>query len=189
MFTFREQEGLPNLTWCLKFPADTFTEWKEKFTIYLWEGKNKVSYAKAKADEQRYIQDAYSRDDDVEMEDANGAVAEMDREDEEEEVLDVVDEEEEEESGDDDDMAEFNAAKRGKNEHLTMGFRGDSAYVNRGDMIGVFNTKDRDVKWRATIDRVADMKGKAFTPRKVSCDFPVPVRADLVSGTGALTIR
>ena len=99
MFTFREQEGLPNLTWCLKFPADTFTEWKEKFTIYLWEGKNKVSYAKAKADEQRYIQDAYSRDDDVEMEDANGAVAEIDREYEEEEVLDVGDEEEEEESG------------------------------------------------------------------------------------------
>jgi hypothetical protein len=173
MFTFREQEGLPNLTWCLKFPSDTFTEWKEKFTIYLWEGKNKVSYAKAKADEQRYIQDAYGPNEDEDMDGSyEDRMAALDKEDEEEAVLEQVDEEEEEEeSGEDDDMAEFNAAKRGKNEHLTMGYRGDSAFVNRGDMIGVFNTKDRDVKWRATIDRVADLKGKAFTPKKVSCHF------------------
>lgn len=172
MFTFREQEGLPNLTWCLKFPSDTFTEWKEKFTIYLWEGKNKVSYAKAKADEQRYIQDAYGQDEDVDMDGQHEErLAALEREEEEEAALDLVEEEEEEsesDGGEDDDMAEFNAAKRGKNEHLTMGYRGDSAYVNRGDMIGVFNTKYRDVKWRATIDRVADLKGKAFTPKKVS---------------------
>lgn len=159
MFTFREQEGLPGLTWCLKFVNADFSPWKEAFTIYLWEGKNKVSYAKTKADEQRYIQEAY---DDVEMEDA-GAQQE---EEEEAEFDDVEENASTGEDESDEDLAEsFN--RGAKNERLAVGFKNDLSYVTRGDMIGVFAPKEDKLRFRTTIDRIRNTEGKSFTPDKV----------------------
>lgn len=50
MFTYRPppDQGVPS-TWCLRFnQEESFTEWKDQYTILMWEGKNKMSYAKAK---------------------------------------------------------------------------------------------------------------------------------------------
>lgn len=79
-----------------------FSEWKEKLTLYMWENKNKTSYAKAQAVEQRYIQDAYD-DGDVQMgdEEAEREAAAAEEEEEEEEEYDSAQEDEEEEDSSD----------------------------------------------------------------------------------------
>lgn len=161
MFTFREQEGLPGLTWCLKFDPANFSEWKEAFTVYLWEGKNRTSYAKTKADEQRYIQDAYN---DVEMEDN-------------EEVEEEEEDEEETQPEDDDEDLSESFHRGAKNEQLAVGYKNDLSYVTRGDMIGVFAPKDDKLRFRTTIDKIQTTDGKSFIPKKVNT-----VRTSLTAG-------
>ncbi|WVR07534.1 hypothetical protein IAU60_004576 [Kwoniella sp. DSM 27419] len=131
------EKGLPGMTWCLRFKDDVFGEWKDKFTIYMWEGKNRTSYAKAKADEQRYIQDAYE---DVEM--AEPDDNEDDKEDAEDSDRDQS-EEETDEASEDADAEESHAFGRGsKNQQLAVGYKNDLSFVARGDMIGVFAHQD-----------------------------------------------
>lgn len=158
MFTFRETEGLPGMTWCLRFGAEVFAEWKDKFAIYLWENNNKTPYAKEKPVEQRYIQDAYG-DGDVEMRDVED---EEQPEEEEEEY-----ESEPEEDYEEDDSENEALGRDSKNSMLAVGYKNDMSFVTRGNMIGVFS-HDRDkVKFRTAIDRVKDTHGKNFTPNKV----------------------
>lgn len=163
MFTFRETEGLPGMTWCLRLNPAEFAEWKDKFTIYMWENKNQTSYAKAQAVEQRYIQDAYG---DIEMgeeDDREAELAAQEEEEEEEEQYESAEGEDEEEE--ESDSEEF--AKGSKNEQLAVGYKNDMSFVTRGNMIGVF-AHDRDkVKFRTAIDRVKDMDGKSFNPKKI----------------------
>nr|XP_031859921.1 uncharacterized protein CI109_004528 [Kwoniella shandongensis]KAA5526993.1 hypothetical protein CI109_004528 [Kwoniella shandongensis] len=161
MFTFRETEGLPGMTWCLRFKEDVFTEWKDKFTIYMWEGKNRASYAKAKADEQRYIQEAYE---DVEMAEPEAEEEEPVESDEEEESQQASTDNEEDES----ESEETAAFGRGsKNQQLAVGYKNDMSFVTRGDMIGVFAHKDDKLRFRTAIDRVKNVEGKSFSPGKM----------------------
>ncbi|KAJ9108936.1 hypothetical protein QFC21_000258 [Naganishia friedmannii] len=166
MFSFKPVDG-EGTTWCVKFAKEeAFTAWKSAFTQYMWEGRNKMSWAKAKADEQKYVNSAY---DDVEMED----VSNLEDVQEEEEEEDEDDEEqslrsEEEESDEEDDSQKFAAARGGKNEKLTIGYKHDRSFVTRGDMIGVFkHTDDNQVKFTTSINRVSDLKGKTFKPGKI----------------------
>ena len=172
MFTFtsagaEDAEPTSN-TWCVKFAEDEeFSQWKDAFTRYMWEGRNQIGWAKAKADDQRYIESAY---DDVEMEDVSGREdGDPDEEDEEDEAEDALAgsssyDEENSES----DSEKFSNAK-GKNQKLTVGYKNDRSFVVRGDMIGVFkHTDDNKIKWQTSINRVSDLKGKSFTPKKVS---------------------
>ncbi|WWC93835.1 hypothetical protein V866_000671 [Kwoniella sp. B9012] len=162
MFTFRETEGLPGMTWCLRFNEDVFGEWKDKFTIYMWEGKNRMSYAKAKADEQRYIQEAYE---DVEMAEPEDEEARPESDDEEEETS-SADEREDYQS--DSEESDADAFERGsKNQQLAVGYKNDMSFVARGDMIGVFAHQDDKLRFRTAIDRVKNMEGKTFSPRKM----------------------
>lgn len=161
MFTFREGDGVPAMTWCLRFKPDCFNEWKDRFTIYMWEGKNKVKYAKAKADEQRYIQEAYE---DIEM-----------AEPEEEEVVNEEENEAEDGEGhedsahedEDNDSGDESFAQGSKNQHLAVGYKNDLSYVTRGDMIGVFAHNGDRLKFRTAIDRIKNVQGKAFSPHKM----------------------
>mgnify|MGYP002718838591 CR=1 FL=1 len=167
MFTFHETEGLPGMTWCLRFDVQTFGDWKDKFTIHLWEGKNRMSYAKAKTDEQKYIQDAYG---DVIMEepDVEGGDEGKD-EDDHDPAGDVeessVQDESEEESSDSEDVF----ARGARNEQLAVGYKDDLSFVTRGAMIGVFAHKNDRLRFRTAIDRVRDLDGKSFSPQKVRC--------------------
>ncbi len=171
MFTYKPLEGA-GTTWCIRFgDAPAFAQWKEAFTQYMWEGRHQIPWAKAKADEQKYVEQAYE---DVEMEDVSGQRDEEDEEEEEEEDVapgpqtrqggsDGFDDDEE---GEEDD--EFDAGGKGKNEQLTIGYKHDRSFVVRGDMIGVFkHTDDDKVKFATSINKVADLKGKSFTPKKV----------------------
>lgn len=160
MFTFREGDGVPAMTWCLRFKADCFCEWKDKFTIYMWEGKNKVKYAKAKADEQKYIQEAYE---DIEM-------AEPEEEEVNEDGGEIEGEEGHEDSAhedEDNDSGEESFAQGSKNQHLAVGYKNDLSYVTRGDMIGVFAHNGDRLKFRTAIDRIKNVQGKTFSPHKM----------------------
>ncbi|ORX38466.1 cytoplasm protein, partial [Kockovaella imperatae] len=161
MFTFRATEDLPAMTWCLRFDLDSFPTWKEQFTIYMWEAKNRSTYSKIKPDEQRYIQEAYE---DVEMgeadDDINGEAEEDDQSDGDTSVAALTDSE-------DDDPSLRGLAQGSKNQHLTVGYKDDLSYVTRGDMIGVFAQKDNRMRFKTTIDRVRDLQGNTLTPKKV----------------------
>ncbi|OCF57212.1 cytoplasmic protein [Kwoniella mangroviensis CBS 10435] len=162
MFTFRETEGLPGMTWCLRFNEDVFGEWKDKFTIYMWEGKNRMSYAKAKADEQRYIQEAYE---DVEMAEPEEEEERAESEDDQEETSSTG---EGEDYQSDSEESDADAFERGsKNQQLAVGYKNDMSFVARGDMIGVFAHQDDKLRFRTAIDRVKNLEGKTFSPRKM----------------------
>lgn len=169
MFSFSSAEGdsSSSSTWCIKFATeDSFIKWKEAFTRYMWEGRNKTSWLKAKADEQRYIESAYE---DVEMDDVSG-VPDIPEEDEEE---DEEDEEDVSRATTDDSDSEsenerFAKAAKGKNEKLTVGYKNDRSFVVRGDMIGIFkHTDDNKMKLQTSINKVSDTRGKAFNPKKI----------------------
>lgn len=165
MFSFKPADG-DGTTWCVKFEKEEeFLAWKAAFTQYMWEGRNKMSWAKAKEDEQKYVNSAY---DDVEMEDVSEHdVIEEEDEEEEEEAQESL-RSEEDETDEEDDSQKFAAASGGKNEKLTIGYKHDRSFVTRGDMIGVFkHTDDNQVKFSTSINRISDLKGKTFTPGKV----------------------
>jgi hypothetical protein len=175
MFTYKPMEG-EGTTWCIRFDEAAFLKWKEAFTRYMWEGRNQMPWAKAKADEQKYINQAYE---DVDMEDVSGQQEDEAEESDEEEASETSgaarqggsDGFDEDESGEDEDKFDEHG-KGGKNEQLTIGYKHDRSFVVRGDMIGVFkHTADNQVKFATSINRVADLKGKSFTPKKVGRVF------------------
>ena len=57
-----------------------------------------------------------------------------------------------------------------KNSQLTVGYKGDRSYVVRGDKIGVFSHTGDQVKYYATINKVATPKGKSIAPSQVGPD-------------------
>lgn len=163
MFTFRASDKFPTMTWCLRFTETSFPDWKAKFTIHLWEGKNQMSYGKSKPDEQRYIQEAYE---DIEM-------GEGDEDEERDDVENENDADEENEyvvptAVEEDSSSESKTFTGGtKNQQLAVGFKNDMSFVTRGNMIGIFAHQDDKVRFRAAIDQVKDPSGKAFSPRKI----------------------
>ncbi|THV08487.1 VID27 cytoplasmic protein [Dendrothele bispora CBS 962.96] len=151
-------------SWLFRFPSqELYHEWCAKFTQAAWETLHQVSWEKIKEDEQNYVMS--SNNEDVEMLDAE------DEEDDEDEVASELDPdagESEEEEEDEDDQELPPSMKSGdKNSRLTVGYKGDRSYVVRGNNIGVFNHSDRDVKYYATISRIATPKGKEFKPKNV----------------------
>jgi hypothetical protein len=78
------------------------------------------------------------------------------------------DDEEEEETRDQGDSEEQEIPPGGRNSQLVVGYKGDRSYVVRGNNIGVFrHAGDNQVKYYATIKKVATPKGKEFQPEHV----------------------
>ena len=74
--------------------------------------------------------------------------------------------EDEEEYEEDDETPALQGSDR--NSQLTVGYRGDRSYVVRGNNIGVFShSSGNDVKYHATISKLATPKGKEFKPKNV----------------------
>ena len=168
MFTFRAMEDLPAMTWCLRFDATSFAEWKDNFTKHMWEGKNRTSYVKVKPEEQKYIQDAYG---DIEMqEDPEHRVEAREEEDELSDEDDSLDDPNGDQSSDEGQAGPSHAFGKGsRNQQLTVGYKDDLSYVTRGDKVGVFGQKNDKIKFRTTIDGLKSLQGKSFAPAKVSC--------------------
>ncbi|KAI0796688.1 VID27 cytoplasmic protein [Abortiporus biennis] len=159
-----ESEGGAQSSWCFRFPnLEDMSKFQEGFTIALWETLNQYSWAKAKAEEQAYVMS--SNVEDVEMQDVE------DDSDEEADVaseLDKSEDEEEEEVADEEDDELPPLVNGEKNSQLTVGYKGDRSYVVRGNNIGVFShTGDNQVKYYASMSRLATPKGKEFKPKHV----------------------
>jgi hypothetical protein len=84
----------------------------------------------------------------------------VDKEDDESET------EEEEDPEDEEDQPPA-LGKDEKNSQLTVGYKGDRSYVVRGDNIGVFSHTGDQVKYYATISKIAAPKGKKILPSQV----------------------
>ncbi|GLB33876.1 putative VID27-domain-containing protein [Lyophyllum shimeji] len=149
-------------SWLFRFAEEHFGDFLQKFSECLWETLHQMPWSKLKVDEQNY---AISANEDVEMLDVE------DDEDEEEEVESELDPDEEasdEEEQEED--RERTAVMEGtdRNSQLTVGYKGDRSYVLRGNNIGVFNhSAENDVKYYATISKIATPKGKEFKPKHV----------------------
>ncbi|THH19864.1 hypothetical protein EW146_g1400 [Bondarzewia mesenterica] len=148
-------------SWCLRFTSqETYEEFQLEFTKRLWESLHKVPWAKAKSDERSYVLSANVEDVDMkDAEDAEDEAVENQLEEQSES------EEEEEAEGDREQMPV--TSKGARNSQLTVGYKGDRSYVVRGNNIGVFRHTRDEVKYYATISRLADMKGKEFPPKNV----------------------
>lgn len=151
-------------SWALQLAsAEAYDAFKTAFAQCLWETLHGVDFRKAKPDEQAYV--ISSTTEDVEMRDVE------DEDEDEEEVESELDpdeeaseEEEEEEEGD----AVSPMPQGERNSQLTIGYKGDRSYVVRGNNIGVFShSSDDQVKYYATISKIATPKGKEFKPQEV----------------------
>jgi hypothetical protein len=72
------------------------------------------------------------------------------------------------EEDEDEDEIPQGFAQGERNSQLTVGYKGDRSYVVRGNNIGVFNhSPGSNVKYYATISKIATPKGKEFKPKNV----------------------
>ena len=97
--------------------------------------------------------------------------------------------EEEESEEEEDELREMERPQLppGKNEMLTVGYKGDRSFVVRGNNIGVFSHKGTgEVGYVGTIKNVATPKGKNFKPTEVStigvCSCRVELKRSLFIG-------
>ncbi|KAG8705137.1 hypothetical protein FRC08_001823 [Ceratobasidium sp. 394] len=155
------QEGVAS-SWCFRFPdVGAFQRFQGEYARCVWESAHKMSWAKAKADEQQYAIDSYSYEQDVEMDDVS------DEEDDVEDVLDTVEEEDEDDSDDEHGAVRMPDAG-GKNKLLANGYKNGLSYIARGKNIGVFRkTEDDQLEYAATISKVLTPQGKQFAPKKM----------------------
>jgi len=162
------EEGAQN-SWLFRFGPDDFGPFLQKFTVCMWESLHQSQWAKAKTDEQHYVLSAVSED--VEMRDVE------DEEEEEEEVVSELDPDEEASDEEDEEEEMPQGPPRGDhNSQLTVGYKGDRSYVVRGNNIGVFNhSVGSNVKYYATISKIATPKGKEFKPKNVRLKSLLPV--------------
>ncbi|KAH7920171.1 VID27-domain-containing protein [Leucogyrophana mollusca] len=152
-------------SWACSFQTtEAFVAFKQAFMSCTWEALHRSPFSKVKADEQAYVMSSGAED--VEMRDVE------DEEEDEDEVESELDPEEEpsdsegEEEDEDDVVPPLGQGER--NSQLTVGYKGDRSYVVRGNNIGVFNhSGDNQVKYYATISKIATPKGKEFKPHEV----------------------
>ncbi|KAL1731044.1 VID27 cytoplasmic protein-domain-containing protein [Schizophyllum commune] len=153
-------------SWLFRFPTEeAFATFQEVFMKALWETVYQAPWEKMKVDEQQYV---LHSNDDVEMVDV------QDDEEDEEEVGAVLDPDEEssdeEETEDDDEEEESRPSMAGKdrNEQLTVGYKGDKAFIVRGKNIGIFveSQDGRNIKYRHT-SAVKTPKGADFKPKQI----------------------
>ncbi|TRM67758.1 VID27 cytoplasmic protein-domain-containing protein [Schizophyllum amplum] len=153
-------------SWLYRFPTeDSFAAFQEKFMKALWETVYQAPWEKMKVDEQQYV--LHSNDDidmvDVqdEEEDEYEVGAALDPDQEASDESETEEEEEEEESGP-------SMTGRDRNEQLTVGYKGDKAFIVRGKNIGIFveSQDGRNIKYRHT-SQVKTPKGAEFKPRQI----------------------
>ncbi|KAN0061049.1 Vacuolar import and degradation protein 27 [Thecaphora frezii] len=176
-------------SWLLRF-ADkpAYDEFHKGFTRYLWETLHEESWAKAKADDQQYMQVAYEQkedpmdvdEDDEETDEFGSATDESqqsrdrrdddeDQEDEEEVARALRGRDASEEAGwPEQEGSALSGGARDVNSQLAVGYKFDRSFVVRGNQIGVFkHTDDNRLEFDTTINKIATPKGKAFRPNKI----------------------
>ncbi|KAI9337952.1 VID27 cytoplasmic protein-domain-containing protein [Obelidium mucronatum] len=162
VWLWKQEDGSDTVyPWSIKF-ADAAQEalFRDAFGACMYEALNKTDFLKVKAEDRKYLVNAYQED--VEMEDAD-----------EEEEKEAAEEEDSSESEDEGAFMEApdNSApgdKTAKISNLTIG-HGDRSYFVRGHSIGVLGHPDADsVEYSTVINNVKSLSdNKSFTPSKV----------------------
>ncbi len=187
-------------SWLLRFyRREEYEAFQLGFSRCMWETLNEEKWGKMKADEQRYLQQAYETDvemsspeeqERLEREEREAEKARradrglVDEEDEEDErvnaALDGVPEEDEEEDEEIErqlgDLPQGMPSDGSKelNSQLAVGYKNDRSFVVRGNRIGVFrHTDDDQMEFSTTINKIATPKGSVFNPSKVSVGLPL----------------
>ncbi|KAJ7591039.1 VID27 cytoplasmic protein-domain-containing protein [Mycena floridula] len=152
-------------SWLFRFTSEAaYREFFEAFGRCLWEEVNQAPWEKVKVDEQNYYISSI-QDEDVIMRDVED---EEEDEDEVEGALNTESDEEDDDYEQDPEDLPPALAKGERNSQLTVGYKGDRSYVVRGNNIGVFSQADgEEVKYFATISKLATPKGKEFRPKQV----------------------
>ncbi|KAJ3821989.1 VID27 cytoplasmic protein-domain-containing protein [Lentinula raphanica] len=160
------KEGQDVSSWLFAFHSEEeYRRFCEKYMECGWETLNQMPFNKIKEEDKRYVMS--STNEDVEMLDIE------DEEEDEEEVLSELDPDEESESEEEDDYDEEEDPQRltgDSNSQLTVGYRGDNAFVVRGNNIGVFrhNPDAGSMIYASSLSRIQTPKEKqAFKPENV----------------------
>lgn len=148
ILSFNNEKTAQNFTWLLRFDKlESYVKMNTAFTQGIFESANGLgTWVKLKPDEQRYNQQAYQ--DDVEMEDVQAYYEEEEDQAEqaraqqefEEEELYSEEGEPEEATTTEDESEDEQTKTKAKNSLLAVGYKGLS-FVVRGDMIGVFENQ------------------------------------------------
>lgn len=174
-------------SWLFKFPShDEYVGFCTTIQRCEWERLHQQSFDKVKEEDQRYVMS--SNNEDVEMLDVE------DEEEDEEEVLSELDpdgicsvclrtllflrrcsgdsnseeEEDDEEPYEDEDAPPMTPGEA--NSQLTVGYKGDHAFVVRGSGIGVFrhNSDSNNLKFVGRMKQISTPQGQVFKPKHVS---------------------
>ncbi|KAF9075729.1 VID27 cytoplasmic protein-domain-containing protein [Rhodocollybia butyracea] len=160
------QAGHHNSSWLFKFAKEEdYFQFGQLYNACAWEAANRIPFNKVKEEDKKYIMNSY--DEDVEMLDI-----EDQEEDEEEEVLSELDPDDESDSEEEEEYEDEDAPQMipgDSNSQLTVGYKGENAYVVRGNNIGVFKHNDDSnaMKYAGTISKLATPKGQMFKPRNI----------------------
>lgn len=166
IFNYYSEEGA--FSWLLKFENfESLERFQQGFMQAMWESTYKQSWAKASANDQEYLTEAFG---DLGVEESPAEEDAYETADEDEELVDAEPEFSQKEDFDEDEehdtKEEFSG--NGKNSQLAVGTLNDRSYVVRGDKIGVFKqTDENDLEFSTTINDISDSKGNLFAPKKV----------------------
>ncbi|KAF5390668.1 hypothetical protein D9757_002743 [Collybiopsis confluens] len=157
-------------SWVFKFSShDEYVRFCTTIQRCDWEHLHQQSFDKVKEDDQRYVMS--SNNEDVEMLDVE------DEEEDEEEILSELDpdgnsesEDEDDEEGEqyeDEDAPPMTPGEA--NSQLTVGYKGDNAFVVRGSGIGVFrhNSDSNNLKFVGRMKQISTPQGQVFKPKHV----------------------
>ena len=153
-------------SWLLRFKdQETEERFQEGLMQALWEQLNEQKWSKTKDEERDYIIEAFN---DLTMDD----VPQEEEEEEEEEEIEESDRvDQRSEKYDSDEEADDVVTRDDDgnvNSQLAVGYKHDRSFVVRGSKIGVFkHTPNNNLEFSTTISKVADKKGKLFSPKKV----------------------
>ncbi|KIK68080.1 hypothetical protein GYMLUDRAFT_36908 [Collybiopsis luxurians FD-317 M1] len=151
-------------SWLFKFTTqDEYIQFCSTIQQCEWERLHQQPFDKVKEDEKRYVMS--SNNEDVEMLDVE------DEEEDEEEVVSELDPDEESESEEEEegyeDEDEPSMPQGDINSQLTVGYKGDNAFVVRGSSIGIFrhNSDRNNMKYVGTMNKISTPKGHIFKPK------------------------
>ncbi|RKP21009.1 VID27-domain-containing protein [Rozella allomycis CSF55] len=142
----------------LKFDDD-FEEFLNKFSVSMYENRNKELFSKTKEEDKDYLMKGYAED--VSMDESNS-----ERETESEDDEEKGEEEEKDESFVSADEGETEATES-SNKILEVGYKHDRSFVVRGNQVGVFKHNDDKLEFQTTIKNIQTISGKSFDPSKL----------------------
>ncbi|PWZ03326.1 putative VID27-involved in vacuole import and degradation [Testicularia cyperi] len=166
-------------SWLLRFgEKDAYSQFHKGFSRVMYETLNEESWAKAKANDQEYMETAYEQGEPMDVDEVSESeggdesvrtAREISDDEDEDEVAAELDGDTSRDGGwPEEESKAIVGGKADVNSLLAVGYKFDRSFVARGDKIGVFrHTDDNKLEFDTTINNVATPSGKGFKPLKM----------------------